>query len=470
MPSGMLSVQKPRGRPTTTVSIPCSMALAAVEMPYGPAPITVNTDRAPFHVRAMVVRAGVYAGPGMSETRSVVVSAVRTPVGKFGGALRDVAAVELGATAIRAALEQAAAAGPGSLAAEALASQVDYVLMGHVVQAGSGQNPARQAAVTAGLPTHVPALTLNKVCLASLAAIAIADQLIRAGDIEVAVAGGMESMSQAPYLLPSNRWGQRLGDGTVVDALVHDGLWSTFTGQHMGESSDDVNNALGISREEQDAWAARSHQRAAAASRTGRFEKEIAPVVVASGARPTFLQRDEGIRPETSVARLEALAPAFTPSGTITAGNASQLSDGAAALVVMRADRAEAVGLKPIGEIVGHGMSATDFAYLHTAPAFALQRALKRAGREIDDVGLFEVNEAFASVALHSTRMLGADEERVNVNGGSVALGHALGSTGARMAVTLLHEMARRGTRLGAVTLCGGGGQGEALLLGRPRS
>jgi acetyl-CoA C-acetyltransferase len=400
----------------------------------------------------------------MKEIRSVVVSAVRTPVGKFGGALRDVPAVQLGATAIRAALERAAqAAGPGSVSAETLASEVDYVLMGHVVQAGAGQNPARQAAVAAGLPSHVPAITLNKVCLASVAAIALADQLIRSGDIEVAVVGGMESMSQAPYLLRSNRWGERLGDDTVVDALVYDGLWSTFTGQHMGESSDEVNTILGISREEQDAWAARSHQRAAAATQSRTFETEITPVVT----EHSELDRDEGIRPGTSVTDLAALPSAFTLNGTITAGNASQLSDGAAALLVMRADRAEAVGLKPLAEILGHGMSATDFAYLHTVPAFALQSALKKAGRDIDDVGLFEINEAFASVALHSARMLGADETRVNVNGGSIALGHALGSTGARMAVTLLHEMARRGTALGAVTLCGGGGQGEALLLGQ---
>jgi acetyl-CoA C-acetyltransferase len=277
----------------------------------------------------------------------------------------------------------------------------------------------------------------------------------------------MESMSQAPYLLRSNRWGKRLGDGAVVDALVHDGLWSTFTGQHMGESSDDVNAVLGISREEQDAWAARSHRRAAAASEAGKFDAEVTSVVASVGAKPTELHRDEGIRPDTSVADLGTLPPAFTPSGTITAGNASQLSDGAAALVVMRADRAEAAGLEPLAEVMAHGMSATDFAYLHTVPAFALQRALKRAGREVDEVGLFEINEAFASVALHSTRLLGADDGRVNVNGGSVALGHALGSTGARMTVTLLHEMARRGTGLGAVALCGGGGQGEALVLGR---
>jgi acetyl-CoA C-acetyltransferase len=404
----------------------------------------------------------------MNEIRSVVTSAVRTPVGKFGGALRDIPAVELGATAIRAALESAAAgSGSGSLSAESLASTVDYVLMGHVVQAGTGQNPARQAAVAAGLPSHVPAVTVNKVCLASLAAIALADQLIRAGEIEVAVAGGMESMSQAPYLLRSNRWGRRLGDGAVVDALVHDGLWSSFTGQHMGESSDEVNAVLGISREDQDAWAARSHERAAAASHAGTFDAEVTPVVTTSETKPTGLHRDEGVRPGTSVAELSTLPPAFTPSGTITAGNASQLSDGAAALVIMRAERAEALGVAPLAEVVGHGMSATDFAYLHTVPAFALQQALKRAGRHIDEVGLLEINEAFASVALHSTRMLCANEERVNVNGGSVALGHALGSTGARMAVTLLHEMARRGTRLGAVTLCGGGGQGEALLLGQ---
>ncbi len=403
----------------------------------------------------------------MKEIRSVVVSAVRTPVGKFGSALRDVPAVELGAAAIRAVLERAASAGPGSAGAESLASKVDYVLMGHVVQAGTGQNPARQAAVAAGLPSHVPALTLNKVCLASLAAIALADQMIRAGDIEIAVAGGMESMSQAPHLLRSNRWGKRLGDSAVVDALVHDGLWSTFTGQHMGESSDDVNAILGISREDQDAWAARSHERAAAATQAGKFDTEIIPVLPTSGQNTTGLHRDEGIRRGTTVAELGTLPPAFTPSGTITAGNASQLSDGAAALLIIRADRAEAVGLEARAEILGHGMSATDFAYLHTVPAFALQRALKRAGRAIDDVGLLEINEAFASVALHSSRMLGVDEGQVNVNGGSIALGHALGSTGARMAVTLLHEMARQGTRLGAVTLCGGGGQGEALLLGQ---
>jgi acetyl-CoA C-acetyltransferase len=404
----------------------------------------------------------------MRQIRSVVASAVRTPVGKFGGAFRGVPAVELGASAIRAAVERAgAAAGSGAASAETLASQVDYVIMGQVVQAGTGQNPARQAAVAAGLPVQVPALTVNKVCLASLAAIGLADQAIRAGDIEVAVVGGMESMSQAPYLLPSGRWGKRLGDTASVDALVHDGLWSTFTGQHMGESSDEVNAILGISREEQDAWAVRSHERAAAASRSGRFDAELTDVSSGFDASPMNMRDDEGIRPGTSMADLGRLAPAFTPSGTITAGNASQLSDGAAALLVMSANRAEAIGLEPLAEIIGHAMSATDFAYLHTAPALALRQALEKACLGIDDVSLLEINEAFASVAVHATRMLGADEGRVNVNGGSVALGHALGSTGARMVVTLIHEMARIGTSLGAVTLCGGGGQGEALLLGR---
>jgi acetyl-CoA C-acetyltransferase len=389
---------------------------------------------------------------------SVIVAAARTPVGRFGGAFREVPAVELGSVAIRAALERAAAASSGGDPDE-LAAQVDYVLMGHVVQAGTGQISSRQAAVAAGLPTHVPALTLNKVCLASLAAVALADQMIRAGDIEVAVVGGMESMSGAPFLLPRARFGYRAGDGEVVDALVHDGLWSTFTGRHMGESSDEVNAELGISRGRQDAWAARSHQRAAAAWESGRFAPEVAAVP------GTAVARDEGVRPGTTAAGLAALLPAFTPAGTITAGNASQLSDGGAALVVMHRGRAESMGIAPLVEIVGHGMSADDFAYLHTVPALALERAAKKAGVSPADLGLVEINEAFASVAVHATALLGVDEAIVNVNGGSVALGHALGATGARMAVTLVHEMQRRRVPLGGVTLCGGGGQGEALVL-----
>jgi acetyl-CoA C-acetyltransferase len=381
---------------------------------------------------------------------SVIVSAVRTPVGKFGSGLRDRSAVDLGAVAIREAVARAAIP----------ADEIDHVVMGHVLQAGLGQITSRQAAVAAGVPKEVPAITLNNVCLSSLTAIAYADQLIRAGELETAVAGGMESMTNAPYVAPRVRWGGRLGDAHLVDAMIHDGLWSTFTGQHMGESSDEVNAALGISREEQDAWAARSHRRAADARGSGRFAEEIVGVEEFS--------EDEGIRPDATAESLAALPPAFGVDGTITAGNASQLSDGAAAVTVMSADRAEALGVEPLAEIVASGMCAERFAYLHTVPAFALQKALQKANLKITDLGLVEINEAFASVAVHSTHMLEVSEEIVNVNGSSVALGHALGSTGARMTVTLLHEMRRRGVEYGAATLCGGGGQGYAMVLRLP--
>ena len=390
--------------------------------------------------------------------RSVIVGAVRTPVGRFGSALRSRSAVQLGAVAIAGALARARVS-PG---------EVDYVLMGQVLQAGTGQITARQAAIAAGIPVEVPAITLNKVCLSSLTAVALADQLIRAGELEVAVAGGMESMTNAPYVAPGARWGERMGPSELVDTMIHDGLWSTFTGQHMGESSDQVNDVLGLSRPDQDAWAARSHERAAGAWASGRFAAEVVAVEVPARGGATVVERDEGIRPETTSEALAALPPAFGPGGTITAGNASQLSDGAAATVVMSAARAEALGVEPLAEILAHGMCADRFAYLHTVPAIALEKALKKAGKDIDDLGLVDINEAFASVALHATRMLGADETIVNVNGGSVALGHALGSTGARMLVTIVHEMRRRQVDYGAVTLCGGGGQGDALLLGLP--
>jgi acetyl-CoA C-acetyltransferase len=392
-------------------------------------------------------------------TGSVIVAAVRTPVGRFGSALRSCSAVDLGAVAIAEALARAGTP-PG---------EVDYVVMGQVLQAGAGQITARQAAIAAGVPQQVPAITLNKVCLSSLTAVALADQLIRAGEIEVAVAGGMESMTNAPYVVPGARWGLRMGPAELVDTMIHDGLWSTFTGQHMGESSDQVNAALGISRQDQDAWAARSHQRAGAAWASERFAAEVVGVPVQDRAgEMTVVERDEGIRPQTTHESLAELPPAFTPAGTITAGNASQLSDGAAAVVVMSAERAKALGVEPLAEILAHGMCADRFAYLHTVPAMALEKALKKAGRDLHDLGLLEVNEAFASVALHATRMLGADQDMVNVNGGSVALGHALGSTGARMIVTLVHEMRRRQVEHGAATLCGGGGQGDALLVNLP--
>jgi acetyl-CoA C-acetyltransferase len=392
-------------------------------------------------------------------TRSVIVAAVRTPVGRFGSALRSRSAVELGAVAIAEAVARAGVA----------PSEVDYVLMGHVLQAGTGQITARQAAVAAGIPSQVPAMTLNKVCLSSLTAVALADQLIRAGELEVAVAGGMESMTNAPYVLPRARWGVRMGPAELVDSMIHDGLWSSFTGQHMGQSSDEVNAALEVSREEQDAWAARSHQRAAAAWASGRFAAEVTGVQIQERLDATsVVERDEGIRPQTTRETLAALPPAFTPTGTITAGNASQLSDGAAAVVVMSPARARALGVAPLAEIVTYGMCADRFAYLHTVPAIALETALKKAGKSVDDLGLLEVNEAFASVAVHAARMLGVNDAIVNVNGGSVALGHALGSTGARMIVTRVHELRRRNLEYGAVTLCGGGGQGDALLLRVP--
>jgi acetyl-CoA C-acetyltransferase len=394
-----------------------------------------------------------------SDPRSVIVSAARTPVGKYGSAFRSESAVDLGAVAIREAIARAGID----------AEQIDYVAMGHVLQAGAGQITARQAAVAAGVPKEVPAITLNNVCLSSLTAVAMADQMIRAGELDAMVAGGMESMTNAPYVIPRARWGARLGDDRIVDAMIHDGLWSTFTGQHMGESSDEVNESLGIARERQDAWAARSHERAASARDAGRSAEEIVGVEV-TGRRgaASVVDADEGIRLGTTPDSLAQLPPAFGPEGTITAGNASQLSDGAAALVVMSAERAEALGVEPLAEIVSQGMCAERFAYLHTVPAIALQKALAKAGMEVGELGLIEINEAFAAVAVHANDMLGASEEIVNVNGSSVALGHALGSTGARMTVTLVHEMRRRGVEYGAATLCGGGGQGYAVVLRLP--
>lgn len=389
---------------------------------------------------------------------SVIVAGARTPIGKFGRAFKDLPAVELGAGAIREALSRAGITG----------QQVDYVIMGQVLQAGAGQITARQAAIGAGIPKEVPAITINKVCLSGLNAVALADQLIRAGEIEVAVAGGMESMSNAPYLLPQARWGVRMGDGELVDSMIYDGLSSTFTGNEMGEDSDEVNTDLGISREEQDAWAARSHQRAVAAWEDGRMAEEVVAVEVPQRkGDPMIVERDEGIRSETTPESLSKLRPAFGEDGTITAGNASQLSDGGGALVVMSKERAEATGVEPLAEVVAHGMSAERFPYLHTVPAMAIEHAMKKAGVGINDLGLLEINEAFAAVSHNATKMLGADEEKVNVNGGAVALGHPIGMSGARLVLTLAHEMRRRGVELGAAALCGGGGQGDALIIRR---
>jgi acetyl-CoA C-acetyltransferase len=392
-------------------------------------------------------------------SRSVIVSGARTPIGKFGGGFKELKAVDLGAAAIREALRRAGIPG----------DQVDYVIMGQVIQAGAGQITARQAATVAGVPKEVPAITINKVCLSGLNAVALADQLIRAGEIEIAAAGGMESMSGAPYLLPAARWGVRMGDAELVDSMVHDGLWSTFTDKHMGESSDEVNDELNIGRHEQDEWAARSHRRAAEAWNHGRMADETFPVEVPQRkGDPMVVDRDEGIRADTTAESLGKLKPSFRKDGTITPGNASQISDGGAALIVMSAERAEGLGLEPLAEVVAHGMSAERYPYLHTVPALAMDAALKKAGIAAADLGVLEINEAFASVALNATRMLGVDEANVNPNGGAVALGHPIGMSGARLVLTAAYEMRRRDAEYAGAALCGGGGQGDALIVRRP--
>jgi acetyl-CoA C-acetyltransferase len=392
-------------------------------------------------------------------SRSVIVAAARTAVGKFGGVSATAPAVDLGARAVAGALERAGLEGDA----------VDYVIMGQVIGAGSGQISARQAALSAGIPEAVPALTINKVCLSGLSAIALADALVRAGEVACVVAGGMESMDQAPYLLPRGRAGYRMGNAEIIDSMIFDGLRDPFSGKTMGHQSDQVNSELGISRREQDEWAARSHQRAHSAQQRGAFAQEIVSLEVAGqkGAVVTF-DADEGIRGDVTTESLASLRPAFGPEGTITAGNASQISNGGAAVIVTSAARAAELSLEPMAEIVAHGMSADKPPYLHTVPALALQAALKKAGKSVSDLDLIEINEAFAAVALHSARMLldGSDPSaKVNVNGGAVALGHPIGCTGARLAVSLLHELSRRGGGLGGVTLCGGGGQGDALLV-----
>ena len=388
---------------------------------------------------------------------SVIVSAARTAIGKFNGAVKDLPAVDLGATAIKGALERAGIAG----------EQVDYVIMGQVLQAGAGQITARQAAIKAGVPDSVPAITINKVCLSGLNAIAMADQMIRAGEASVVIAGGMESMDNAPYILPKARTGYRMGDGKLVDSMIYDGLWDAFTDKHMGAQSDDVNQEFTLSREEQDAWSLRSHQRAHEAK--DRMREEIVPIEVPQRkGDPVVFDTDEGVRPQTTTESLAKLRTAFNKDGTITAGNASQISNGGAAVVVMSSERAQELGVTPMAEIVAHGMSAAEPPYLHTVPALAVQAALKKAGMSANDIDLMEINEAFAAVALHSTRMLfngNKDaEDKVNVNGGAVALGHPIGCTGARITVTLLHELKRRGGGIGVAALCGGGGQGDAII------
>ncbi len=386
----------------------------------------------------------------------VICSIARTPIGRFSGVYSPLSAVDLGAVAIRGALDRAGLE-PG---------QVNEVLFGHVIQAGQGQITSRQAAVRAGIPMTVPSTTINKVCLSGMTAIQEAANHIRLGESTFVVAGGMESMTNAPYLLPNARTGFRIGDTTAVDAMTHDGLFCSFDSCMMGETSDLKNGDLSIGRDEQDRWSEESHVRAVEATDSGLFEREIVTVTVpVRKGEPLIVTQDEGIRRETTMETLGKLRPAFNAGGTITAGNASQISDGAAAVVVADRDAAEAAGLPILAEIVAYGQVAGPDATLHERPAEAINVALKRAGLEVDDIDLFEINEAFASVAMYSAHMLGVNHSKVNIHGGAVALGHPLGATGARLIVTLISALQTTGGTLGAAALCGGGGQGDALIV-----
>ncbi|MBA3249483.1 MAG: acetyl-CoA C-acetyltransferase [Geodermatophilaceae bacterium] len=390
---------------------------------------------------------------------SVIVSGARTPMGRLLGSLKDFSGTDLGGFAIKGALERAGLSG----------DQVDYVIMGQVLQAGAGQITARQAAVKGGIPMDVPALTINKVCLSGLDAIALADQLIRAGEFEIVVAGGMESMTNAPHLLPNSREGTKYGDATLVDSMAHDGLFCAFDLVAMGASTETHNRKHELTREEQDAFAAASHRRAALAAKNGLFDEEIVAVQVPQRrGDPVEVSHDEGIRADTSTESLAKLKPAFAPEGTITAGSASQISDGACAVVVMSAAKAAELGLTPLAEIGAHGVVAGPDASLHAQPANAIAKACDKEGISPSELDLVEINEAFAAVGIVSTRQLDLDPEKVNVNGGAIALGHPIGMSGARIALHLSLELRRRGGGVGAVALCGGGGQGDALILRVP--
>jgi acetyl-CoA C-acetyltransferase len=388
---------------------------------------------------------------------SVIVSSARTPIGKLSGSLSSFAATELGGHAIAAALAR------GGVDAE----QVDYVLLGQVLQAGAGQMPARQAAVNGGVPMSVPSMTINKVCLSGINAIYLADQMIQAGDAEVVVAGGMESMTKAPYLLKQAREGYRMGNGEITDSMIDDGLWCAFDAVHMGAGTERYTGEFGgITRDLQDDAAAKSHERAAAAMKDGRLAEEISPIEIAQRkGDPILVDTDEGVRPGTTAESLGKLRPAFAKDGSITAGNASQISDGAAAVVVTSVEKAEELGLTPIAELVSFGMVAGPDPSLLTQPSRAIKRALGPVDISVSDIDLFELNEAFAAVGLASMRDLGVTDDIVNVNGGAIALGHPIGMSGTRVVLTLINELRRRGGGLGAAALCGGGGQGEAAIV-----
>jgi len=388
---------------------------------------------------------------------SVIVSFARTPIGKLSGALGSLTAMDLGGRAIQGALER------GGVGPE----QVDYVVMGHVLQAGQGQITARQAAGRAGIPMTVPALTINKVCLSGLNAVYLADQMIQAGDAEIVVAGGMESMTNAPYLLPKARSGYRMGNGELLDSLIQDGLWCAFDAVHMGSGTERYTGQFGgLTREAQDEFAAKSHERAAVAQKEGRFADEITPVQIPQRkGDPILVEEDEGVRPETSAESLGRLKPAFDADGSITAGNASQISDGAAAIIVTSRSKAEELGLTPVAELVSFGMVAGPDTSLLRQPAHAIKRALEPIDKTVSDLDLLELNEAFAAVGLASMKELGISDDIVNVNGGAIALGHPIGMSGARVLLTLINELRRRGGGLGAAALCGGGGQGDAAIV-----
>ncbi|MFI5773751.1 acetyl-CoA C-acetyltransferase [Streptomyces sp. NPDC051658] len=396
---------------------------------------------------------------GTTGTTSVIVAGARTPMGRLLGSLKSFSGADLGGFAIKAALDRAGIGG----------DQVEYVIMGQVLQAGAGQIPARQAAVKAGIPMNVPALTVNKVCLSGLDAIALADQLIRAGEFDVVVAGGQESMTNAPHLLPKSREGHKYGAIEMLDSMAYDGLTDAYENIPMGESTEKHNSRLGLSRADQDEIGALSHQRAAAAQKNGIFEAEITPVEIPQRkGDPVLFAKDEGIRPETTAESLARLRPAFAKDGTITAGTSSQISDGAAAVVVMSKAKAEELGLDWIAEIGAHGNVAGPDNSLQSQPSQAILHALKKEGLEVADLDLIEINEAFAAVAVQSMKDLGVTPEKVNVNGGAIALGHPIGMSGARVVLHLALELKRRGGGTGAAALCGGGGQGDALIVRVP--
>lgn len=393
--------------------------------------------------------------------KTVILSGVRTPFGKIGGALSSLTASQLGGIAVKEALVRA----------EVKPEDVQEVILGTVLQGGQGQIPSRQAAREAGLPWDVKTETINKVCASGMRSVTLADQIIRSGDEEVIVAGGMESMSNAPYILPKARWGLKMGDSTVKDLMIHDGLSCSFTGVHMGTYGNSTAKEMEISREAQDQWALRSHERAINAIESGKFAEEIVPVTVPQrkGA-PVIIEHDEAPRKDTSLERLAKLAPVFNHDGTITAGNAPGVNDGAAALVLMSEERALAEGRTPEAVILGHAEVAVEAKDFPQTPGLVINALLKKTGRSLEEIDLFEINEAFAVVALASEKIAGLRSEKVNVNGGAVALGHPIGASGARIILTLMHELKRRGGGIGIAAICSGGGQGDAVMIEVPRN